>query len=108
MEVNQIVVQLKKTQDCKSTVLQFKAQIKFKKEKKDIPTLCPWGFPGGSDSKESTRNVGDPGSIPGLGRSPGEGNSNPLPYSGLENSMDRGAWWALVHGVTKSWTWLSD
>ena len=49
-------------------------------------------FPGGSDGEESTCNVGDLGSIPGLGRSPGEGNGNPLQYSCLENSMDRGAW----------------
>ena len=49
-----------------------------------------------------------PCSIPGLGRSPGEGNGNPLQYSCLENPMDRGAWWATVHGVAKSWTWLSD
>ena len=51
------------------------------------------GFPGDSDRKESTCNVGDPGSIPRLGRSPGEGNGNPLQYSCLENSMDRGAWY---------------
>ena len=57
-----------------------------------------------SDSKESACNAGDPGSIPGLGRPPGEGNVNPLKYSCLENSMDRGAWWATVHGVSKSWT----
>ena len=50
---------------------------------------------------------GDLGSILGSGRSPGEGNGNPLQYSCLENSMDRGAWWATVHGVTKSWTQLS-
>ena len=49
-------------------------------------------FPGGSDSKASAYNAGDPGSIPGLGRSPGEGNGNPLQYSCLENPMDRGAW----------------
>ena len=49
-------------------------------------------FPGGSDSKESACNVGDSGSIPGLGRSPGEGNCNPLQYSCLENSIDRGSW----------------
>ena len=64
------------------------------------------GFPGGSDSKESTCNVGDLGSIPGLGRSPGGGHGNPLQYSCLENSMDRVAWWATVHGVTKSPTRL--
>ena len=49
-------------------------------------------------------NAGDLGSTPGSGRSPGEGNGNPLQYSCLENHMDRGAWWATVHGVTKSWT----
>ena len=53
------------------------------------------GFPGGSGGKESVRSVGDLGSIPGLGRSPGEGNDNPLQYSCLENSMDGGAWWAI-------------
>ena len=62
------------------------------------------GFPGGSDSKESTYNVGDPGSIPGLGRSPGEGNGNSLQYSCLENSMDKAVWQAIVHEVAKSWT----
>ena len=50
----------------------------------------------------------DPGLIPGSGRSPGEGNGNPLQYSCLENPMDRGVWWAPVHGVAKSWTWLND
>ena len=59
------------------------------------------GFPGGSDSKESACNAGDPGSIPGLGRSPGEGNDNPPQYSCLGNPMDRGAWWATIDGVTK-------
>ena len=65
-------------------------------------------FPGDSDSKESACNVGDLGSIPGLGRSPGGGLGNPLQYSCLENQVDRGAWQAIVHGVAKSWTWLSD
>ena len=60
------------------------------------------GFPGGSVSKESTRNMGDLGFIPGLGRSPGVGNGNPFQYSCLENSMDRGAWWAAVHGLAQS------
>jgi len=66
------------------------------------------GFPGGSDGKESTCNAEDFGLIPGLGIFPEEGNVNPLQHSCLENSMDRGAWWAQVHGVTKSWTRLSD
>ena len=66
------------------------------------------GFPGGSEDKASACNVGDPGSIPGLGRSPGEGNGNPLQYSCLENPMDRGTWRATVHGVAKSQTRLSD
>ena len=60
------------------------------------------GFPGGLDGKESTCSVGDRGLIPGLGRSPGEGNGNRLQYSCLENSMDRRPSWAAVHGVTKS------
>ena len=66
------------------------------------------GFPGGSDGKESTCNAGDQGSIPGSERSPGERNDYPLQYPCLENSMDRGAWQATVHGVTKSRTRLSD
>ena len=61
-------------------------------------------FPGVSDSKESTCNAGNLGSIPGLGRSPGGGNDNPLQYSCLENPTDREVWWATVHGVTKSQT----
>ena len=65
-------------------------------------------FPGGTDGKVSASNAGDLGSIPGSGRSPGEGNDNPLHYSCLENSMDGGAWWATDHGVAKSWTRLSD
>ena len=65
-------------------------------------------FPGGSVGKESACSVGDLGSSPGLGRSSGEGNGNLLQYSCLENSTDRGAWWATIHEVTKSWTRLSD
>ena len=61
-------------------------------------------FPDDLDGKEYACNMGDPGLIPGWKRSPGEGNDNPLHYSCLENSMDRGAWWATVHGVTKSQT----
>ena len=70
--------------------------------------MCLMGFAGGSDGNESAHNAGDSGSIPGSGRSPGEGNGYPLQYSHLENSMDRGAWQATVHGVTKSWTQPSD
>ena len=66
------------------------------------------GFPGGSEVKVSACNAGDLGLIPGLGRSPGEGNSYPLQYSCLENPMDGGAWWATVHGVAKSRTRLRD
>ena len=65
-------------------------------------------FPGGSEVKVSACNVGDLGSIPGSGRSPGEGNGNPFQHSCLENPMDEGAWWAAVHGVTKSRTQPSD
>ena len=66
------------------------------------------GFPGGSDGKESACNAGDLGLIPGLGRFPGEGEGYSLQYSYLENSMDRGVWKAIVQGVAKSQTWLSD
>ena len=68
-------------------------------EKDRLPTPVFLGFPYGSAGKESTCNAGDLGVIPGLGRSPGVGNGNPLQYSGLENSMDY-----IVHGVAKSWT----
>ena len=59
------------------------------------------GFPHSSVGEESACNAGDPGSIPGLGRSPGEGNGNPLQHSCLENPMDRGVWQAIVHGVIR-------
>ena len=73
-------------------------------------SAAPWGFPGGSHGKCPARNSGDLGSIPGLRRSSGEENGNPLQYSCLKNSMGRGAWWATQYmdGVTKSRTWLSD
>ena len=60
-------------------------------------------FPGGSDSKESAYNEGDRGLILESGRSPGERNGHPLQYSSLENPMNRGAWWAIVHRIAKSW-----
>ena len=72
------------------------------------PSLSTQGFPGGSAGKESTCNAGDPRSIPGLGRSAGEGDGYPLQYSGLENPMDRGVWRATVCGVTNGGTRLSD
>ena len=72
-------------------------------EKNRLPSLVFLGFPGGSACKESTCSAGDPGSIPGLGRSPGEGKGYPLQYSGLENCMD-----CIVYGVTRSRTRLSD
>ena len=65
-------------------------------------------FTGGSDGKESACNAGDPGSILGSGRSPGEGNGNPFQYSCLVSPMDRGAWRATVHGVAKSRTQMSN
>ena len=68
-----------------------------------LPSPVFLGFPGGSAGKDSACNAGDLGLIPVLGRSPGEGKGYPLQYSGLENSIDY-----IVHGVTKSWTWLSD
>ena len=74
-------------------------------KKKDGGTL---GFPGGISGKEATNaeDLRDTGLIPGLGRSPGGGHGNPLQYSCLENPMERGAWRAIVHRVSKSWTWL--
>ena len=73
-----------------------------------VTCLGVLGFPGGSDDKDSACNVGDPGSIPGSGRSPGEGIGNQLQYSSFKNSIDREAWQSTVHGVTKSQTWLNN
>ena len=73
-----------------------------------VYTCVNTGFPGGSDGKESACKARDLDSIPGLGRSPGAGNGYPLQYSCLESPMDRGAWWATVHGITQSQTWLSN
>jgi len=109
---------------CISMVFIQRMENIWKKKFHEIPKSKTWichssstiyivlalylGFPGSLDSTESACSVGDMGSIPGLRRSPGEGNGNPLQYCYLENSMDRGAWWAPVHGVAKSRTWLSD
>ena len=76
-------------------------KLNIKKKKKNYKKQIT-GFPGGSDDKKSACNAGDLGSIPGSGTSPGEGTGNPLQYSYLENSMDRGAWRAIVHRVAKN------
>ena len=81
---------------------------KFPWRRYRLPTPVFWGFPHGSDGKESTCNARDLGLIPGLGRSPGGGHGNPLQYSFQENPMDWGAWRATFHGVTKSQTRLSN
>ena len=78
--------------------LHSRTQLKRLSSSKDL------GLPWWLSSKESVCNAGDSGSIRGLGRSPGKGNDNPLQYSCLENPMDRGAWWATVHGVAQSQT----
>ena len=70
--------------------------------------VCKYGCPWWLNGKEFASQTGDAGLIPGLGKFPGEGNGNPLQYSCLENHMDRGAWQATVHGVTKRQTGLSD
>ena len=101
--------------DSINSVKQMKKQLS-----KMFPKFSEWaclrwllvtlhkGFPGDSDGKESAYNAGDLGSVPGLGRSPGEGNGNPLQYSCLENPMGRGAWQATGHCVANSRTRLRD
>ena len=75
----------------------------------DLPKVTQlWDLPYNSDGKESACNTGDPGSIPGSGRSSGEGIGNPLQYSCLEDPMDRGAWQSIGRGVAKRWTQLSN
>ena len=83
-------------------------KLNFKKWNNYRFILVSKGFPCGSNGKESACNPGDLGLIPGSGRYPGEWNGHPLQYSYLENSMDRGAWPATVHGIAKSRTKLSD
>ena len=78
------------------------------KEQLPAPQVFLGDFPGGSDGKVSAYQTGDPGSVPGLGRSSGEGNGTPLQYSCLENPMDGRVWWVTVHGVARSQTRLSD
>ena len=82
----------------------FLGRGKLQQDKRGTDWELWFCFPGGSEVKASASNVGDLGSIPGSGRSSGEGNGNPLQYSCLENPMDGGAWWSTVHGVAKSRT----
>ena len=97
----------------------WKLEIGLGNRQKLQITVCSWlqiswlplqisELTGGSDSKESACNAGDLGLLPGLGRSPGEGKGYPPQYSGLENSMDRAAWQATIHGVAKTQIQLSD
>ena len=89
--------------------LYISFRLFVRKYKQKCWSLCKYmGFPGGAAVKNLTANAGDPSSIPESGRSPGRGNSYPLQYSCLDNPMDRGAWRARVHGVTKSRTQLSN
>ena len=93
----------------KWSTLKKKKNLLRINEKQWLSTyLIMQSFPGGSEDKASACDAGGPGSIPGWGRSPGEGNGNPLQYSCLENPVERGAWQATVHRVAKSWTQLSD
>ena len=94
---------------CASSVLSVLFLLLFSYHMGSLPKKAfRGGFPGGSEVKVSAWNAGGLGSIPGLGRFPGEGNGNPLQYSCLENPMEGGAWWATVHGVAKSRTQLTD
>ena len=81
-----------------ATAWHFRSSCSFMTQ---VSQALPMGFPGGSDHKEFACIAGDPGWISVLGRLPGEGNGYPLQYSCLENSMEIGAWWATVHGVTR-------
>ena len=87
--------------------LKFKGSSHGEHQRLQV-SITRLGFPGGSEVQKSTYTAGDPGLIPGSGRSPEEGNGNPLQYSFLKNIMDRRAWWAAVHGVTKSQIQLNN
>ena len=93
------------TKRCQGRIKKVRFPSESKSSEAEAQNGLSWGAgSGGSDSKESACNVRDLGSVPGLGRSPGERNGKPLLNSCLENPMDRGVWWATVHGVPKSWT----
>ena len=102
-----IFVGLSLMKECEWHSRKVKQHVRSPGDKKSWQHISE-GFPGSSDGKKSALNAGDLGLIHGLGRSPGEENGYPLQYSFLEDSMDRGAWRAIVHGVRKSRTWLSD
>ena len=87
---------------------QSLTQLKQLSNSSSSSSYMHWGFPDGSVAKNLPENAGDVGSVPGSGRPPGERNGSPLQYSCLENPMDGGAWWATVHGITKSGTQLSN
>ena len=86
----------------------FLGRGKLQQDKRGTDWELWFCFPGGSEVKASASNAGDLGLIPRSGRSSREGNGHPLQYSCLENPVDGGAWWATVHGVSKSWTRLSN
>ena len=91
-----------------ATIKCFNYMISFNSHSNSVTGILKFIPPGGSDGKASACNAGDPGLIPGSGRSPGDGNGNPLQYSCLDNPMVGGAWQATVPGVAKSRTGLSD
>ena len=101
------------TKDCLAFILQAKGKHQNAREETSSDQLI-WlllsisCFPGDIVVKNLPLNAGEAGPIPGFGRSPGVGNGNPLQYSCLENSINRGIWWATVHGVAKSWTQLGE
>ena len=88
-------------QPCLAALLQRQSRRVGFKQGWSLPSLTKWGFPPSSVGKESACNAGDPGSITGLGRSPGQGNGNPLQYSCLENPKDKGVWRATEYGVAR-------
>ena len=102
-----IFVGMSLMKECEWHSRKVKQHVRSPGDKKSWQHISE-GFPGSSDGKKSALNAGDLGLIHGLGRSPGEENGYPLQYSFLEDSMDRGAWRAIVHTVAKSRTWLSD
>ena len=106
--INRMISVCSKSKTFNITVIQFYAQPLLPKKLKLTRSMKTYGAPLGSDGKESVCNAGDSGSIRGSGTLPGEGNGYPLQYSCLEDSMEKGARWAIIHGVTESQTRLSE